>query len=202
MSKSVLRSKPLPRPYAGDFESLQLSESLTFAEESFRRVVAFIHPEETLQWIRREIILPTIKQKPKTLRDHDGHVLKGELTNMVARKKWDELSVRQRDMIYTAGSLAYLATTRDDFEMRTVCFKASVVTRKSASATTRMCIAVVTAHSLSGSWNLARVKLWDAECLFGTAPSSPKYLGGEFSVTGDVHAVTLMHDSRPPKFLL
>ncbi len=195
---SVLKSRPLPGEFSS-YESLQMSEGLTYAEESFRLILRHLFGESATM-VRREIILPGEKARPKALPDDsDGHILQGELAESVARANWDALSEHQRDQIGTAGYLRYRRESNKDFEMRVVFFRAMV--RIKGDEAPKLVVAKVTAHALSGSWNMADVQIWHRQYHYIGEYGEPKFEGAEYSMMSTITCIIPMKDWEPPKFL-
>ena len=199
---ALLKSRPLTKLAVG-FESLQLGESITFAEESLRTVLSYVNDSKKVEWVHREIILPVNKNRSSPLsRDQTDYIMQGQLAEDVGRKWWSRLSQRQRDQIYNAGSSSYLSENRDDFDSRTVFFRGITDVQVKEGVGLRSVIAAVKVYSLSGSWNLAEVRFWESVVAFPNINASRKYRGGELSVMTTVSIKSPIKESSPPKFLL
>lgn len=194
---SILRSRPLKNLGSG-LESLQISSSLTFAEESLRKALNYINGDTT--WLHREIIVPQKKVNKPLLRDESGYMLRGYLADRIGRNHWDKLSDKQKEHVSLAGSLAYRAEHDEPFEMRTVFFRGliSVVLDESSSNAfqQRYVIAVVKIHAQSGCWDLAEVRAWQKDA------GSHQYELNKVSILNNSISLDCpVEVSAPPKFL-
>lgn len=199
---ALLKSRPLTK-HATGFESLQLSESLTFAEESLRKVLVVANGAATIEWKKKEIILSVKKNRPTPLpSDSSGYILQGELANAIGKRYWHSLTKKQQDRINVKGSLAYQAENRDDFTSRTVFFRGVVTLEISGlDVIHRHVIAVVEVFACSRIWQAADVRFWENEAHQYTE-TPHKYQGGKASVMSTVAFQFPTADSRPPVFLL
>lgn len=199
---ALLKSRPLTKLASG-FESLQLGESITYAEESLRKVLSYTNNAVTFEWEQREIILPVKKNKPRCLpSDSSGHILQGQLAEDIGSRYWHNLSKSQRNKIDIMGSLAYQAMNRDDFGSRTVFFRGIVALWiRELGAIQHHVIAAVEVHSLSGIWQAADVRFWESEA-YPDTNTPRKYQGGSASVMSLVSPMSPLKDSYPPSFLM
>lgn len=198
---SLLKSRPLMKPATG-FESLQLGESLTFAEESLRKALSHINNGGKVEWVRREIILPVKKNRPVPVpQDHSGHILQGQLVNAIGRRYWHKLSEQQRNEMSRIESSAYFAEDYDDFDSRVVFFRGLMSIQMNSETRLINIITAVKVYSLSVRWDLAEVRFWESTaCPNINAPH--QYRGAELLVMTTVTIQSPLKELRPPSFLL
>ncbi len=195
---SVLKSRPLPGDFKF-FESLELGNSITFAEESFRKVLAY-HFGADMTIVHREIIVPNRKNRPEALpHDPDGHMLQGDLAERIARSRWDNLSERQKNEIYNTTGRSYRTEHNDDFDSRIVFFRAMV--RFPGDELPKLVLAKVTAFALSQWWNMAGIQIWHRQYHYIGEYGEPKYKGVEFQIDSRIHCTVEEKDWQPPEFL-
>lgn len=198
------------RPWDKGLSSLQLGESITFAQEAVREVVA-IGLGQKVFWKRWNVILPNEKKKDDPLHDPDGHVLKGELASSVLDSKgWGPcahntiLTRRMQDILLERSQRGYdmLHYERENgIDMRHIMFSAVAAVSNSTHCQRRQYSAIVRVWALSGWWHSTDVTLWTWPA--GVSPTRLDCRRGKFSYTLGQTVVTLseLTSSLPPSFL-
>ena len=154
------KRKGFSRIVQGGMESLQLSTSITLAQEGVRTAVGESFGLQLIRFDRWEILLP-LKKEEKELDDPDGILLRGELANAVVyHHREGELPPFGRH-IYDQTEKAYRAEHQDAFDMRHVFFRATAVLRGETHTYVRLAVrAIVQVLAISSWWNRADIKLW------------------------------------------
>jgi hypothetical protein len=155
------------RMTAGGGEHLQLSSTLTFAEEAVRASLEDGLGYGRIRFVRRELIIPRKRHKEEPVsRDDLAHFLKAKLADAVAeRHEWLSLNERSRQHIYFQTDAAYMSSRPESergIDMRHVFFKCTAIVRKpeGRGSVWLDVRAIVQVWSISGALVEARVKVW------------------------------------------
>jgi hypothetical protein len=141
-------------------ESVQLSTSITLAQDGVRAAIAESFGCRLARFDHWEILLPPKKGEAE-LNDSDGALLKGELANDVAtRYREGELPPFGRH-IYNQKEVAYRVEHELGIEMRYIFFRATAVLEGKNGAHVWLAVrAIVQVWAISGWWNRADIKMW------------------------------------------
>lgn len=196
---SIFKSRRLPGKLH-HFDTLQLGASITYAEGVLRKTLQCTFGEGVTV-VSREIITPVKKDRPKALPwDPCGVLLKGELALDVQSKYEGKLTHKQRCAIDKAEYDRYRKMQDDDFQDRTVFFRALVRLGESQESPARIVIVKVVAHALSNWWHRAESKIWhcphEENC-----KSEPVYQYAEYLFDGSVYKIPRDKTLQPPKII-
>ena len=175
--------------------SVELSSSITLAQEAVRFAVTDGLHLPVAHWNRWEILLPPKKNRElEEFHDPDGACLRAELEDAAIEKmEATGRDVRKFRVIQSTDMYAALQVENNDaIEMRHVFFKAIAVLEGHRSVDVR---AVVKVWAISGWWNDTDVKIWVRQ------QEGDFEHHGSFAFGGSLRPGHKKVSSRPPEFL-